>query len=65
MRSYRVAWEIDIKADSVKDAAEQARKIQLDPNSTATVFTMVWSGTDEDGNDYVGTSTIDLQPTEE
>ena len=35
---YRVFWEIDIDANSHKDAAELALIIQRDPESTATVF---------------------------
>jgi hypothetical protein len=36
--TYRVSWEIDIEADSARDAARKAQDIQLDPSSTATVF---------------------------
>jgi hypothetical protein len=35
---FRVRWEIDVWGISSLDAAEQARCIQLDKNSTATVF---------------------------
>jgi hypothetical protein len=35
---YRVKWEIDIEADSLRQAAVKALEIQRDPNSTATVF---------------------------
>lgn len=35
---YRVTWAIDIEADSPLEAARKAREIQLDPDSTATVF---------------------------
>lgn len=35
---YRVVWEIDVWAKSPRDAAEQARVIQLDPASIATYF---------------------------
>jgi hypothetical protein len=42
---YRVVWEIDISADSPREAAEKALAIQRDPNSTATVFDV----TDEGG----------------
>lgn len=38
MKSYRVVWEIDIDANSPKEAAEEARRIQLDPESEAVVF---------------------------
>ncbi len=36
--SYRVAWLIDVEADSPQEAAVNARQIQLDPESLATVF---------------------------
>jgi hypothetical protein len=35
---YRVTWEIDIEADSARDAARKAQDIQRKPDSTATVF---------------------------
>jgi hypothetical protein len=35
---YRVKWEIDIEADSTRQAALKALKIQRDRNSIATVF---------------------------
>lgn len=38
MKTYLVRWEIDIEADSFKEAAEQALLIQRDPSSIATVF---------------------------
>ena len=40
-KSYRVTWEIDIDAASSREAAEKALHIQRDPDSTATVFTVV------------------------
>jgi hypothetical protein len=36
--TYHVTWVIDVEARSPKGAAQKARKIQLDPESTATVF---------------------------
>ena len=36
--SYRVKWEIDIDANSPRQAAIKALKIQRDRNSLATVF---------------------------
>lgn len=45
MAEYRVEWAIDIEADTPEEAARLALKIQRDPASTATVFTV----TDEDG----------------
>jgi hypothetical protein len=35
---FRVIWEIDIEAEGVKEAAQQARAIQLTPDMSATVF---------------------------
>lgn len=35
---YRVTWKIDINAESPREAAEEARRIQRDPDSTANVF---------------------------
>ena len=42
---YRVIWEIDIEANSPRQAAEDAYATMLDANSTATFFTV----TGEDG----------------
>jgi hypothetical protein len=36
--TYRVTWVIDLEADSVQEAAAKARRIQLNPESAATVF---------------------------
>jgi hypothetical protein len=33
-------WEIDIEADSAEEAAKEARRIQLDPKSWATLFSV-------------------------
>jgi hypothetical protein len=42
MGLYRVTWEIEIEdADSATDAAEQAFCMMQDPDTTATVFTVV------------------------
>ncbi len=38
---FRVIWEIDIDADSPMEAAQEARTVQLRPDTTATVFS-VW-----------------------
>lgn len=38
---FRVIWEIDVDADSPKQAVQQARAIQLSPDMKATVFD-VW-----------------------
>lgn len=38
MPEYKVRWEIDVEADSPRQAAILARKIQLDPTNLATVY---------------------------
>lgn len=38
MKEYIVTWRIEIYAEDKNHAALQAREIQLDPNSTATIF---------------------------
>jgi hypothetical protein len=38
---FRVIWEVDIDADSPKQAIEKARAVQLEPDMPATVFD-VW-----------------------
>lgn len=38
MPTYRVVWEIDIDADSPREAAQRALEMQRDPESTALVF---------------------------
>jgi hypothetical protein len=40
MMSYRVFWEIDIDADSPREAAEKALEIQRRPDSTTTAFSV-------------------------
>ena len=52
--TYRVVWEIDIEAVSALLAAQQALRIQRDPQSSATVFDV----TGPDGH----TKTVDLRP---
>jgi hypothetical protein len=37
---FHVTWSIDIEAESFEQSIEQARKIQLDPESIATHFTV-------------------------
>jgi hypothetical protein len=39
---FRVIWEVEIEADSPKEAAQAARAIQLTPGMSATVFD-VWA----------------------
>ena len=39
--TYRVIWEIDLDADSQREAAEKALAIHRNPESIATVFDVV------------------------
>ena len=41
MPSYYITWDIQIEADSPEDAAREALEIQRNPESIATVFTVV------------------------
>lgn len=41
---YRVIWEIDLDAESPREAAELALKIHRDPDSIATVFVVKAEG---------------------
>jgi hypothetical protein len=41
MPEYRIEWSIELDANNAVAAAQQARTIQLDTDSTATVFN-VW-----------------------
>jgi hypothetical protein len=56
MKDYRVVWEIELSATDPVDAARQARRVQLDPNCRATVFTVI--------GDY-GQQQIDLDDIDE
>lgn len=40
-REYYIEWHIELSAASREEAAKLARKIQLDPDSTATVFHVI------------------------
>lgn len=40
MNEYRVIWEIDIEAETPREAAQQALDIQRNPDSIATCFTV-------------------------
>lgn len=42
-KEYRVIWEIDLSANSPRDAAEQALEIHRDPSSSATYFEIAWT----------------------
>jgi hypothetical protein len=39
---FRVTWDIEIEAGSAKEAAQEARTVQLTPGTSATVFD-VWA----------------------
>lgn len=64
MTIYLVQWEIDIEADSPREAAVKALRIQRDPESIATVFA-VWWETSRSGEHTVHQSKIDLSEGEE
>jgi hypothetical protein len=53
---FRVIWEIDIEAEGVKEAAQQARAIQLTPGMSVTVFEVWAYGRGEDAPDRFGRS---------
>lgn len=55
---YRVLWEIEIEADSYREAAQKALQIQHDPESIATVFIVM------DAKDYRYNRKIDLSEEE-
>jgi hypothetical protein len=38
MPTYYVKWMIEVEAESALEAALEARRIQLDPNSTAVMY---------------------------
>jgi hypothetical protein len=39
-KEYRVFWSIELAADSPREAAKEALRIQRDPDSLATFFTV-------------------------
>ena len=47
MREFLVIWEIDISADTSAEATAEALRIQRDPFSEATFFTVVDKTTGE------------------
>lgn len=50
-KHYHVVWEVDIWASTPRKAAEEALKMQRDPNGTATVFDVF--GTDPNARHYI------------
>lgn len=61
MPMYLVRWEINIEADTPREAAEQARNIHADPESIATVFDVGVVGT----YPIREWTTIDLSPEQD
>ena len=59
MNDYLVIWEINISADTPREAAEKALEIQRDPNSTTTVFRVLVEG------DVAFDTTVDVGDEEE
>ncbi len=55
MKTYFVKWEIEIDADSPREAASKALEIHRNPQSIATVFGV----SDKNGNAYQ----VDLSET--
>ena len=47
MPSYTVTWEVQLDADSPKDAAIEALNFQTDPFNEALCYTVVNDGTKE------------------
>lgn len=47
MAEYKVIWEIDIVANSPKEAAAEAMEIMQDPSSEAVFFTTIEQATGE------------------
>jgi len=59
MPMYHVVWELDIMSDSPRKAAEEALRVQRDPQSQATVFDVREFDTEDDSQQ------IDLSEDEE
>jgi hypothetical protein len=38
--NYRIIWEIDVDADTAREAAQKAWMVQHNPRSLATAFTV-------------------------
>lgn len=59
MTLHTVIWEIQVEADSKREAAQKALEIQRDPDSTATVFN-VYDAKDGDLVDL--SDTVEMNP---
>jgi hypothetical protein len=47
IKRYTVSWVIDVDAENELEASKQAREIQLDKDSTATIFNVYEDDTRE------------------
>ena len=61
MPEYIVRWEIDIDADSPREAAEKALEVVRDPASIATFFQVL----DRDSLEEAEWESVDLAEPEE
>jgi hypothetical protein len=59
-KTYRVVWQIDVEATSAKKAAQEAKAIQIDPESTANFFEVYDNQHLDVGCLTVGFTSIDL-----
>jgi hypothetical protein len=62
LQTYRVRWEIDIEAETPREAAEKALAIRRKPDSIATVFDVWVEGRQPDVD---APETIDLTPDDD
>ena len=57
MKTYTVVWEVELDANSHREAAEEARSMQLDTCSEATFFEVTCL--DDEGNEIeIGVDTL-------
>ena len=63
-KEYRVEWDIEVSARTPEEAANLARRIQLDPTNTANHFYV--TEIDSEGNDSKADGiNADLDPARE
>lgn len=64
---YFVTWEIDVDAESPREAAQKALNIQRDENSLATVFKVYTVEEEGSGPESLGVqeTTVDLSSSDE
>ena len=53
MTNFTVIWQIDIDAETPEQAAQEALKIQRDPNSAAVVFDIYGENYQLDRDDLI------------